>query len=77
MYPDEPLRLCTHNCRIPHYENCPHCVGFGRFRRTPGGEIAIVMAGEAHGSDPAPPNLEPCPTCHSTITGPPLGVLRA
>lgn len=65
------FRVCTHNCRVPHYEDCPDCVGFGRFRRAPGGEVAIVMAGEAMGTDTLPPGAElfPCPTCKSTIKG--------
>ena len=75
MYPDEPLRLCSHMCRIPHYENCPDCLGFGLYRRAPGSEPAPVMAAEAHGEPqlgshhPTPPNLEPCSTCGSTIKG--------
>jgi len=70
MYPDEPLRVCTHDCRIPHYENCPKCVGFGMLRR-PNGELTFATAGEAHRTDPMAPHLalEPCPVCGSTITG--------
>lgn len=75
MHPHEPLRICT-KCRIPHYENCPDCLGFGQYRKAVDGatRVAIfathpVSAAQAHGDRPAPPNLEPCPTCGSTING--------
>lgn len=70
MYPQDPLRICT-SCRIPHYENCPDCVGWGRYRSINDGKPYPVQAAEAHGEAPPSPKLEPCPTCGSTIKGVP------
>lgn len=70
MFPHEPLRICT-TCRIPHYENCPDCAGWGRYISIRDGKPYPVMAAESHGDAPMPPNLEACPTCGSMIAGAP------
>lgn len=75
MYPHEPLRVCL-SCRVKHYENCPDCLGWGRYVSEHDGERYAVFAAQAHGGARVPGKLEPCPTCGSTINGPPSEVRR-
>ena len=63
----EPLRLCTHNCRVPYYENCPACAGLGVF----GPKNLPVWAFEAM-DGPPPPDCRPCLVCGSTTQGVPM-----
>lgn len=68
------LRLCTHGCKIVHFESCGTCFGFGirptRYEHEP----IPVTAGEAEDARGGHlPNkvFAPCPECESTIDGVP------
>jgi hypothetical protein len=61
---EKQYRICT-DCKIPHYENCDTCFGFGLKREIPNGPIS---AAEAMGGEPLPEWIE-CPECGSTPKG--------
>jgi hypothetical protein len=57
-------RLCE-TCATPHYENCPDCYGWGVR-----GEGIPVSTWQAM-QDYMNAEFRPCPSCGSTVLGPP------
>ena len=66
MDKNNDLRVCTQECRIPHYENCGTCFGFGVYSDRPGD---IVIAVEAHGKRQFREAVIACPECGSIEKG--------
>lgn len=68
MYPHEPLRLCTMNCCVKHYENCGRCFGFGIYHGDEYREVPVA-AGEAMEAKEPDPRWMVCPMCGSDWRG--------
>lgn len=62
---NKEYRICTHGCKITHYENCETCAGFGVYSERPGNFVSSI---EAH-SDEFWGEVLPCPECGSTENG--------
>jgi hypothetical protein len=61
-------RICW-RCKIPHYENCESCFGFGVYKIADRPGVAYpVTAGEAHDETLKSPVIL-CPECGSGIHG--------
>jgi hypothetical protein len=63
-------------CKIPHYENCNTCAGFGVYTLPDRvGEVFAVSARDAIDGISIQ-NAIPCPECKSTIAGIPKEVVK-
>ena len=59
-----PLRMCSLGCKVPHYENCPDCLGWGF-----GPAGVIVNASTAHDHTVPRGGYVRCWTCGGSIDG--------
>lgn len=60
----DPLRLCSHNCAEPHFENCCECFGFGL---KVGKTMPLVPVAAHEAFDEIVIEPRPCPECGSVV----------
>lgn len=63
------LRVCEQGCKVPHYENCETCFGFGVYSQQPGDIVRAYHAQLASYGKQLKSEVHPCPECGSTEKG--------